>query len=463
MRRHGFFGIVGFAVAFTFTVATANSCSEPEDDGEDEVVDSGSVGSNADLEAYIEKHFERCQIQTFLPTDFPTADSVAAARAAIAANSDDISLSPDGCRRLRLTRKNGAVVSQTFIGAPFLIAVDPTTYETHYRAATTSWEYSANKTVMTSDSDADGYPEVRVETVPGVRTVLERREPGDVVLSRTTTTASDNKLSLDIVEESLVSGALVTVATYSVPALQRTCLDPADKPLPPSTPGSAPYPPCGDADKDKAMKLIEKAVGEQANCLSAMGKGYAADVMLDKVVHSRFEILCTNEPDFVAGNNRGYHDLFGDAQIVVNPILFTGVEGYQTATMGHELYHFVERHDPEIEATAHGDQNVLRMIDPVYACEFACFNANATTCHLAVCMGKKIGNCPDRLDSDTISRMEQFRGKPLQPCTTGHQVGAVCRNTTGGKVQFCTTMAECNPNCSSKCESKSVSCNPNCR
>src|SRR5262249_38831777 len=112
----------------------------------------------------------------------------------------------------------------------------------------------------------------------------------------------------------------------------------------------------------------------------------------------------------------------------------------------------------------------LQLSDKVYACEKACFDAEASQCHLAACLGKTMSTewnmegCTGTLDPNVVSKFENARGSPLGKCNRGKQVGAICGDNGSGKTVFCTTEMECKAQCGNKsCRSLSLSCLDSCR
>ena len=178
--------------------------------------------------------------------------------------------------------------------------------------------------------------------------------------------------------------------------------------------------------------------------------------MLRQMATTSFDFKCTDDNTFVAANDGGYGNVFpGRALLWINPILFTAVEAEQTATLYHELMHFFFGHDHDIEALADLSTN-LAYTDRVYACEALCFSKKANRCHLAACKKKKV------CEVDPYA-FEKKTGKTLESCYSGHQVGALCRKGPGQR-QWCTTKSECDAACGGQeCESKSISCNDDCR
>ena len=338
------------------------------------------------------------------------------------------------------------------------------------------WTYAKGSRTALFDADGDGFYELREVTQNGTQSVVETYAKGDVLVSRTTTTVASGGKRLDIKDEAVVDAKLTTVRTRNVSVYQKTCLPPQARPEPsvPSGPDDATTTrPCTPTEKTAISNAIGEALVKETGCLSSAGRTDWSDQVLKTSVHSEFKIECSDDysqGEWAAANDRGYREMFpGQARIMVSgkglgrPDL--------VSTIGHELSHFGQAHDSELEAASTVNGFVdpsIALSDPVYACEAACFDPKATVCHLAACAGKKLGsvkgNCPGTLTDEDIQRFEQARGSSLASCNTGHQVGALCRNVQGGsQVQFCTTAAECNIACGFPCESKSVSCDPTCR
>jgi hypothetical protein len=418
-----------------------------------------------------------------------------AASAAWAAGDATIPLSPSKCTVLMVKREGGKLVSETLVRAPFKPTFDQSTYQLHYVPTSIArWTYTAAGESFRGDYDGDGFDEERAEVTYGVGAVREHHAPSnDAITTRHSGTVVDGGGLLQLVDEELVNGTLTKTRDERVAFLQRACQPPVDKPPPPpSNPGpwqSSDVRACTGAEQLKIANLISSALQKGTGCLFAAGMQAESDRVLKTVVHANQKIECIDKfsdpkDEFWAANDRGYMNVFPDGmRIIVNSGLLGATNPqnpsmpadqwtrFQEGTIGHELFHTFDGHDRDLEAS--GTSEALRRGDQVYACEYLCFGSAPNECHLAACQKKKVStswkgkSCSGTVTKSDISKIEKARGDgvSIAPCNGGHQVGAVCKDV-GGKgtqVQFCDTLVECNAACGAPCESKSVSCLPECR
>ncbi len=403
---------------------------------------------------------------------------IEAARAAYAAGATDIPLSPSKCTRLFVTREGDRIASETLVRAPFEVSVDPKTYELVYTpAAITRWTYVPDGETFAADYDGDGFDEARMRVTYEKEAVREERAPGsDAILARTTATIAPGGGVVDVVAEELVDGALAVTRRVRAPLLQKACNPVQKKPPPPTPPKGVfegPTRACTDAERDAISKLISTALQKGSGCLYAAGMRAQSDQLLRTYIRNEARFDCTDDAklELWAANETGYMNFFpGKIRLIFFSQLFSQPQSFQEGTVGHELFHFFDVHDPDLEAAASTEQ--LEMSDPVYACEALCFGDKPNTCHLAACQQRKLSSswkgkrCDGTVDRDDAYEIEKARGDgvSIASCTSGQQVGALCRSKTNGtEVQFCTTEAECAAACGGSCESKSLSCLPDCR
>jgi len=399
-----------------------------------------------------------------------------AAQQAFAAGKDDIAISPSGCTRLLIDRSDaGVITSELMFSPPF--KNDPT--QDGFFFSSRIWAYASTGYTLTIDSDTDQFFETRGKVVYEQSAVFEQHAPSnDVVIARKTVKVSSDGRSLEVKEEDASSGTLGVKASYSSALVQRTCRPSEDKPAPidftTKQPATLNTRACLETELTTARDAMNEGVIKGARCLNGAGLDAKSTEVLHNFVRNDFKVECASDlgTGVVSVNDRGYHNLFpGKARLVFQDVFFnkgSGNDAEHAGTAFHELMHFTEIHDPDLESAALDSD--MRLIDQVYGCEYACFGDLATVCHLAACMGKTVstkGNmtsCKGTLDDAAISRFNESRARPLGSCTTGKQVGALCKNEkTTGKNVFCTTEMECNSACAGPCESKSISCDPACR
>ncbi|HVH42618.1 MAG TPA: hypothetical protein VM925_09745 [Labilithrix sp.] len=463
-RRIGFLTLT---TGFLGALACSRSSSSNGGDAGTNVTPStdGGVTVPAELDGFVQKLVERCQ--TLTADDPSTEATLREARAAYKRGETDIALTTQGCTRMFVQRSGDKETFVAVASPPFGIKYDPTTYEVKRTAATMSWSTGADgKKEVRGDLDADGFDEIKETVVPDVALVSEIVAPDGAIKKRTTAKVAADKLKVEITEELDADGVLKVSTTYEAARVAHKCTTdpPPDTQPPPSTPPkpASPFPPspheiaCTPDQLAKLDVLLEKATNGGATCLDAAGMPDIRFRLLRQMASTSFDFKCTDDKTFVAANDGGYGNVFsGRALLWINPILFTAVEGEQTATLYHELMHFFYGHDHAVEALADYSTN-LQYADQVYACEQLCFAKNANSCHLAACKKKKI------CEVDKYA-FEQKLGREIQSCWSGHQVGALCRKGPGQR-QWCTTKSECDAACGGQeCESKSISCDEDCR
>ena len=427
-------------------------------------IPDGGVASPPELDPYVQKLAERCETIT---DDSTTEDSLREAREAYKRGETDIALSTKGCTRLFVQKSGDIETFSAVMSPPFGVRVDMTTYEVKRTAAMITWSVGADgKKEVRGDLDADGFAELKETVIPNTSVVTERLEQNGDVVERTTAKVGEGGLRLDVTEESSEDGELAVSAKYQTARVAQKCTTdpPPGTPPPPSDPPkpASPFPPsphevqCTPEQLRQLESLLVKATQTGSECMEGTGMLDIRFRLLRQMATTSFDFKCTDDNSFVAANDGGYGNVFpGRALLWINPILFTAVEGEQTATLYHELMHFFSGHDHDIEALADLSTN-LAYTDRVYACEQLCFSKKANRCHLAACKKKKV--C--EVDSYAF---EKKTGKTLETCYSGHQVGALCRKGPGQR-QWCTTKSECDAACGGQeCESKSISCDDNCR
>ncbi len=459
LRRLGFLAVSG-------ALCAALACSRDSNSGGSSLppvpIPDGGVASPPELDGYVEKLVERCESIT---DDTTTEATLRDARAAYKRGETDISLSTKGCIRLFVQKSGEVETFSAVMSAPFGVKIDPVTFEVKRTASMMTWSTGVEgRREVRGDLDADGFAELRETAVPNVSFVSERAAPNGEVTERTTAKVAEGGLRVEVTEESKDdAGKLAVSGKYDGARVSRKCTGdpPPDSTPPPSGPPkpAPPFPPpphevaCSPDQLQKLETLLEKATNGGSDCMQATGMQDIRFRLLRQMATTSFDFKCTDDDSFVAANDGGYGNVFqGRALIWINPLLFTAVDAEQVATLYHELMHFFFVHDHDVEALSDN----LGYADRVYACEQLCFAKKPNTCHLAACKKKKICDV-------NKSDFENKLGKEIDSCWSGHQVGALCRKKPGER-QWCTTKSECDAACGAQeCESKSISCDENCR
>lgn len=492
MSRLRFLGLIAGILALGSTAALAGACSGSTSDGEGDGGSGASPNpsaSSADVQALgawcaaeQQRVYEEWAKDPSAPP--PEIDheidgaSLTAAVAAYASGATDIPLSKSRCTRVFVTREGGKVTSETIVRAPFTPSVDPATYAVVYKPASiVRWSYTADGETFAGDYDGDGFDEARFRVTYDKEAVREEHAPAnDAVVARTSAVSAGEGL-VEVKTEQLVDGALAVTRTVRAPLVQKACNPAQPKPPPPNPtnlPWKGPTRACSPTESDAISKLVSTALQKGSGCLYAAGMQNESDQVLKTYIRGDAKIECIDDQSqgFWAANDGGYMAFHGGkVRLIFNSQLFTQSQSFQEGTVGHELFHFFDVHDADLEAAA--DESQLRLMDPVYACEYLCFGNKPTTCHLAACQQKKVGtswkgkSCEGTVKRDDVSKIEKARGDgvTITSCSSGHQVGSICRSKTNGtEVQFCTTDVECAAACAGgSCESKSLSCLPDCR
>lgn len=503
MTRHGFLALTLASLAAVVVAGTGSACSsstssvgnddpQPGDDGgsRSDGSISASTGDVQALGKWCQDELERLNDEWAKdPTqEYPEpdhsigADAFAAAPAAFASGASDIPLSPSKCTRLFVKREGGRVVSETLVRAPFKVDFDPVKNEIVYQPTSVAvWTFRDGGETFVGDYDGNGSEDVRIETTYEKQSVLETYAASMQVLTRSTAKVAEGGGVVDVKDEELVDGAMVETRSVTAPLLQQSCNPPQKKPPPPSPkPATGTYQgptrACTDEERTKISGLLSTALQKGTGCLFAAGLEAESDQVLKTFVNNEMKVDCLDDAkeNFWAANETGYRNLFpGKTRMIVFSGLFGQGQPFQEGTIGHELFHFFDVHDPEQEIAEDGDQ--IAKTDPVYACEALCFGSHPNTCNLAACQKKKLStswkgkSCEGTLKNEDIYKIERARGDgvTIASCGSGQQVGAICRNKSDGagglQVQFCTTEVECNTECGGPCESMSLSCLPECR
>lgn len=405
-------------------------------------------------------------------------ETLTAASAAYARGETSIALSPSGCSRMFVRRDNGTVVEERIVRGPFMANVDGTSGAISYRATSDArWQYTTTGETFIGDYNGDGVADNTLTVTYGSKAIAEELTVGTVV-ARTTSTIVAGGESVQVIEERKRQGVLATYRTFTASMIQPTCNGLEDDPPPPD-PNAPPVEyssgvrDCTPQEQAVLTERTSLALQRGSGCLFYAGLTAESDQVLKRVVRQDLTFKCVDQPmgQWVAANDHGYMQLNpGRARILVNSPFFSGSPGFQAGTIGHELFHSFDAHDPALEAAANEEQ--LRRSDKVYACEYLCFGSMPDECHLAACQGKKVSTswmgktCNGTLKKSDKSRIEEARGDGVRiaSCDSDQHVGALCRSAMGGtKVRFCTTAMECDAACEQPCESKSLSCLPECR
>ena len=461
----GRLGLLALAAGLLAVIACERDSNGGSSHDSPPITTDGGVEAPPELDGYVQELVSRCESIT---DDETSEASIHEARAAYKRGDTDIPLSVKGCTRLFVKKSGDRETFSAVLAPPFGITVDQKTFEVKRTSAMMSWSTAADgKTELRGDLDADGFAELRETAVPNVSLISERVTPSGEIKARTTVKVLEGGLSVDVKEEAEDEGGqLATIATYQGARVARKCTgDPEPgNPPPPTTPPrpASPFPEspheiaCAPEQLMKLESLLERATSGGGSCMEAAGMPDIRFRMLRQVATTSFDFKCTDDKTFVAANDGGYGNVFpGRTLLWINPLLFTGADWEQVSTLYHELMHFFFVHDHQIEALADQSTN-LAYADRVYACEQLCFGPKPNSCHLAACTNKKI--C--KVDKYAFERKT---GKEIDSCWTGHQVGALCRKKPGER-KWCTTKAECDAACGGQeCESKSISCNENCR
>jgi hypothetical protein len=470
LRSALFASLVSAALATTMACSKSSSpvSDDPPSEGTttppDTTPPSGNPTSGA-LSASIEKRFQDCLPLASDPTADPVTEaSFHAARAAIEAGETDVALSEKGCTRFVAdkTKRLTAVY-----GLPYGIAIAKDGSSVSYVASSIVVTETDTGSVTEGDLDADGLIDLRDTVVNGTSRTLEHFDKQGAVVARSKAVPASDNRRITVTDEGLVKGKLSPTKTYDTAKVAQKCDgDPPPGAPPPSSPtntpkAKSPFPQgpsevaCSADQRAKVDALLERAARNGTTCLGGANLPELKFRLLRELATKSFVVKCTDSDDFVAAMDGAYGRLFpGRTLLWVNVKLFTGSEAEQEGTLFHELLHFFEGHDGDVEALADGSTN-LGYADRVYACERLCYSSKANRCHLAACQGKKVCEVDP-------SAFERTTGKKLEACWSGHQVGALCRKAPGQR-QWCTTAAECDAACGQPCESKSISCNESCR
>ena len=489
MRRTSFLAVLLGTTSVIAIVAASGACGDPSPSrGHPDASGDGSDGYGADIDALgkgcMDRQLAAVDEWSKNPTG-PMPDAlhheisgalVVAGKTSWANGETVIPLSPSKCTVLLVQRDAGKVVSETLVHAPFSVTVDTKTFAVHYvPTGIARFAFTSSGETFRGDYDNDGFDEERAEIVYKASAVREHHAPTtDAITERHSGTVVENGTLLELVDEAMIDGVLTKTRVSRTGLRQESCRKP-----PPPKP--AQNWDSWDCSNDAAVNsLVMKSLERGTNCLYAAGMRAEADRIVDTMVHSRVKVDCAdpfNVSGFWAANDRGYMDLFpGEMQLYLStdllsstpPSQFNGDwEQFKVGTVGHELFHIFEGHDKDVEASANADQ--IHLADQVYACEDVCFRSDPTECHLAACLKKTVSTswhgkkCIGTLKKVDVSAIERARGDgvTIAPCDTGHQVGAVCH--APGNVQFCDTKIECDQACGVPCDSKSVSCLPECR
>jgi hypothetical protein len=305
--------------------------------------------------------------------DTPTPESVAAARAALAAGATDVALSPGGCLRYRRTLSAGEVVADEVVAGSARV-----------RAAT----YAATAADGTIDFNYDGVADERMSyrLTAGAVTVeevlLEQLAPGGAVVARQRRTLrSDAPNTVHIVHEEPHpdTGELVRREWDDVPN--------------PETGGGRRATrrraaACTAAQESAIRSALAQCVSQGIPCQKSHGAPHRAEAMSSFAARVQFE--CDTALDLVAHADGAWNPFWrpGSPTITVNPDnLAKQSAAGQAASLCHELQHFAEgmfsAHSPAVSAAPPAQRNT---IDPVYACGELCFGSAPTRCHCARCL-----------------------------------------------------------------------------
>jgi hypothetical protein len=299
--------------------------------------------------------------------DWPSAASLAAARAASAAGAPVVDLSAGGCIRLE---RSGDTERLTVAGAVVSELVT-----------------SATGTTTRRDDDRDGFFEVTAKTEDG-RAEIVRRDPATrAVVRRETRTIDGDEVHVIVEEHGEVVQQFKTGRAGHSSGV--------------SASGLLGYDPqyCG-AERDKEYNdLMNAAVQKLTACLEKKGRGDIALELMD--AYARSQILCEDiEGAYAAAidsqDGRGY------GRVVVNPgAMAELVRADQLRVMGHELLHYTSLglHD-----SAHSEaKEESRWFegDRVYACTSLCLPGYSfgqpNKCSCATCLETNVcdGRCAE--------------------------------------------------------------------
>jgi hypothetical protein len=453
----------------------------------------GQAEVPAVVRAEIEKRFETCVLPEEL-TAF-TTEALNAAKEAFANGERNIALTSTGCTRLILETKAGHVTSETLIAAPYTtIFVNEPTFQVLFTARMSTWSFPDDASEsFAQDRDGDGFLEIRGTTTYGKQTVIEQYAPDGSLLGRQTSKAVDTESNVETLSELFVDGKLADSLTRVSSRFQSSCRDPVNGEPPPANPPKQDPPKertCSADEKKAIQTAMDEAMRSVMTCLTALHPG-TADTIVKQYMGPGYRVHCgaLHEDRLAITITNGDGVFSGPVDIYLDPSALFGAERANLAsTLFHEMMHTNDDHDP-IANNAAGYDN-LKLVDPIYACEQVCFGTSVNECHLAACLGEKLSEtwvdrsgklrtCSGRArvpaDLDGMGfggllgvpyNFSAGKSGYVGSCSSGHQVGALCRSVKGSatqEAQFCTTESECNEVCDGDCESFSLSCDKSCR
>jgi hypothetical protein len=358
--------------------------------------------------------------------DFPTEESLLAARAALAAGDPVVSLSPGGCIRIERTFADGAVVRERTTVAGAVMA---------------EYEYDgAGGSTGRRDADLDGWFETTFTTGPDGSETVTRDRATKAVLRRETRTRTGPNAYDVVVEAGEDSESYAAGLANAADAFD-------DDPDPEDIEGEY----CGN-DLDKRLgTFLWRAMARTAKCLDEKGRGDLAIELLE--TGSKMTILCGDVGestaaiaiDAVGGARRG--------RIIFNRnVANTDALGTMELLM-HEVFHYTSLGLHPSPLLKGPGKIHARDADPVYACAALCATqvpSRVSKCQCATCLQTK--ECDERCTK-------------YSECNNP-EMGAICPCKWNNK--WYPTYEQCVAGCSSgllcfgyqRCKNLSRACDP---
>lgn len=358
--------------------------------------------------------------------DAITAGSLEAARLALEAGADEVSLSPAGCVRYSRVTSGAMVVHEELTASDW-------TMET--------WSHTITQSHGLRDADMDGFFEWRsyVEhaALPGdQRVIISMYSPETTYLARREIYQRLDAETMRVLWEEDAGEGLALVADF-----QASTTDRYTATLPGTSTFAGRRAPVADACSDENLDLIRQrlaeAIQQGIECMNKYGRPDLAVKLAHNYATRRFIIGCSSCTDQAQINI--WPDPTMPVILTVCDEFFKGDANWQRSTLFHEMEHLSEPpHDPTIEDQA-GDKNWE--VDPIYACESMCFNSAATKCSCATCLRStkcnprcaSLAECDPELGAQCLcpSRRKWYNsfGECAVACPSGLACfGSTCKN-----------------------------------
>ncbi len=309
--------------------------------------------------------------------DVITAGSLEAARLALEAGADAVSLSPDGCVRYSRVTAASMVVHEELTASDW-------TMET--------WDHTITQSHGLRDADMDGFFEWRstVEhaALPGdQRVIISMYSPVTTYLARREIYQRLDAETMRVLWEEDTGDGLTLVGDFQASTTDRyTATLPGRSDVaggPASVAGA-----CSDENLDLIRQRLAEAIQQGIECMHRYGRPDLAVKLAHNYATRPFIFNCASCTD--QAQITIWPDPTMPVVLTVCDEFFKGDANWQRSTMFHEMEHLSEPpHDPTIEEQA-GDKNWE--VDPIYACESLCFNNAASQCSCATCLRSTICN-----------------------------------------------------------------------